>query len=166
MVDHWWLMVVLWTKTPAFTNEVCFDTVGVMASRMLSRAYSLSSRRFMNFRLSSRLVTWRFQHNERASQVKIPDFSQEFKGMDTSFPCLAELSPRQVMFRLFCSSRTYVIAYLRVLKRCQHVVRPYQLVYRFLFSVSMACWIFRCPLLLLNGFIFMQARIYWSNYDA
>ena len=28
--------------------------------------------------------------------MKIPDFSQEFKGMDTSFPCLTEQPTRYV----------------------------------------------------------------------
>lgn len=34
----------------------------------------------------------RDMHEE--TKIKIPDFSQEFKGMDPSFPCLTEQAPR------------------------------------------------------------------------
>ena len=36
----------------------------------------------------------RYVHEE--PKVKIPDFSQEFKGMDASFPCLTEQPTRYV----------------------------------------------------------------------
>ena len=34
------------------------------------------------------------RHVHEESKVKIPDFSQEFKGQDSSFPCLTEQAPR------------------------------------------------------------------------
>lgn len=37
-----------------------------------------------------------YVHDER--MVKVPDFSQEFKGQDNSFPCLTEQSPRSRHF--------------------------------------------------------------------
>ncbi|XP_015757720.1 PREDICTED: probable serine-O-acetyltransferase cys2 [Acropora digitifera] len=38
----------------------------------------------------------RDMHEE--TKIKIPDFSQEFKGMDPSFPCLTEQAPRSSIF--------------------------------------------------------------------
>ncbi|XP_031552965.1 serine O-succinyltransferase-like isoform X2 [Actinia tenebrosa] len=41
------------------------------------------------------ITVFRFTHEDASRpHVKVPDFGQEFRGMDPSFPCLTELSPR------------------------------------------------------------------------
>ena len=38
------------------------------------------------------------RHVHEETSVQIPDFSQEFKGMDASFPCLTEQATRYVSY--------------------------------------------------------------------
>ena len=42
------------------------------------------------------------RHVHEETRIQIPDFSQEFKGMDVSFPCLTEQATRYVWFIMFC----------------------------------------------------------------
>ena len=58
---------------------------------LLSSRLSKASLGFSRI-LGASLQPHRHVHGE--SQVKIPDFSQEFKGQDNSFLCLSEQAPR------------------------------------------------------------------------
>ncbi|XP_020896403.1 serine O-succinyltransferase-like [Exaiptasia diaphana] len=53
----------------------------------------LRSTRFLGLQ-SRPMPLNRSKHIIANKQVKVPDFVQEFKGMEPSFPCLTELSPR------------------------------------------------------------------------
>lgn len=65
---------------------------------MIRMGYCLLSRRLSKASLGfSRIFGGSLQphrHAHEESMVKIPDFSQEFKGQDNSFPCLSEQAPR------------------------------------------------------------------------
>ena len=44
-----------------------------------------------------RTSLWITHQSDEPKTVGIPDLSQEFKGMDPSFPCLLELAPRYML---------------------------------------------------------------------
>ena len=86
------------SKSFGWSWKINMIRIGCLLSRPLSKASRGVSRIF-----TSSLQPHRHVHEE--SKVKIPDFSQEFKGLDNSFPCLSEQAPRWVgtWFFLFLS---------------------------------------------------------------